>query len=141
MLLRVLEYYQGILILTTNQIAQFDVAVLSRIHIAIEYTSLNRDQQERIFNTFLDPLDKAGLIESYQDITDWLEESVYSSHNLDGRQIRNIITSALGLARANGDNMLKKAHLQPIFKNTNMFKQAYIREFEKYKTAQNSMIK
>lgn len=141
MFLRVLEYYQGILILTTNQIAQFDVAVLSRIHIAIEYTSLNRNQQERIFNTFLEPLDKKGLVESYDDIKEWLEESVYGSHNLDGRQIRNIITSGLGLARARGHNKLKKTHLQPIFKNTNIFKQSYIREFEKYKTAQNSMIK
>lgn len=136
-----LEYYQGILILTTNQIAQFDVAVQSRVHIAIEYTTLNRAQKERIFEGFLLPLHKQGLIPGYKEITDWLEESVYDAPNLDGRQIRNIVTSALGLARAMGDTYLKKSHLVPVFRNTNNFKRAYEREFENYKASQNKMIK
>ncbi|KAF2236692.1 P-loop containing nucleoside triphosphate hydrolase protein [Viridothelium virens] len=36
-LLRVLEYYEGILILTTNRLRSFDIAVQSRIHLAIKY--------------------------------------------------------------------------------------------------------
>lgn len=141
MFLRVLEYYQGILILTTNQIAQFDVAVQSRIHIAIEYTSLKRVQKARIFDGFLRPLESQGLIHSYQEIVDWLEESVYDASELDGRQIRNIVTSALGLARSRGDTQLKKSHLVPVFRNTNTFKLAYDREFQNYINSQNKMIK
>ena len=96
--LRVLDYYQGIMFLTTNQIAQFDVAIPSRIHIAIKYNSLSNDQTEKIFKGFLDPLECQGLIEEYDEIKSWLEEDVYSN-KFDGRQIRNIVTSALGLAR------------------------------------------
>ncbi|KAF7884770.1 uncharacterized protein EAF02_005106 [Botrytis sinoallii] len=58
--LRVLEYYQGILMLTTNQIAQFDVAIKSRIHVAFKYEELTPDQALAIFNGFLQPLDKKG---------------------------------------------------------------------------------
>lgn len=66
---------------------------------------------------------------------------MYDAPNLDSRQIRNIVTSALGLARAIGDIYLKKSHLVPIFRNTNNFKRAYEREFENYKASQNKMIK
>jgi SpoVK/Ycf46/Vps4 family AAA+-type ATPase len=38
--LRVLEYYEGILFMTTNRINDSDVAVHSRIHVSLEYLSL-----------------------------------------------------------------------------------------------------
>lgn len=52
-LLRVLEYYQGIIILTTNRIKSIDVAVISRIHLAIRYSDLTEDQMSEIFSFFL----------------------------------------------------------------------------------------
>lgn len=39
-MLRVLEYVPGIIILTTNRIEEVDVAVLSRINLAIRYEDL-----------------------------------------------------------------------------------------------------
>lgn len=138
-----MEYYRGILILTTNQIAQFDVAVHSRVHIAVEYTTLNRSQKERIFDGFLKPLDDKGLIENYDRIKEWLSESVYdSTPGLDGRQIRNIITSGLGIARSSeGNGKLKRQHLLEVFQNTSYFKRAYEKEFDKFIEKQNKMIK
>jgi SpoVK/Ycf46/Vps4 family AAA+-type ATPase len=53
-LLRVLEYYQGIIILTTNRIKSIDVAVISRIHLAIRYSDLTESQMKKIFEFFLD---------------------------------------------------------------------------------------
>jgi len=44
-LLRVLEYYDGILILTTNRMRSLDIAVQSRIHLAIKFTELTPDQK------------------------------------------------------------------------------------------------
>ncbi|KAI1500934.1 AAA family ATPase [Biscogniauxia marginata] len=99
--LRVLEYYQGILILTTNQIAQFDVAVQSRIHIAIRYDSLKPDQTLAIFNTFMDQCERNKLVTmSEKPAIDKWAKGQLTRKNFDGRQIRNIITSAMGLARA-----------------------------------------
>ncbi|CRL30762.1 ATPase, AAA-type, core [Penicillium camemberti] len=41
--LRKLEYYQGILFLTSNRGIQFNNAILSRIHLIIEYENLTRE--------------------------------------------------------------------------------------------------
>ena len=154
--LRVLEYYQGecrillheredaelkigILMLTTNQIAQFDVAVQSRIHIAIKYVKLNKEQTMDIFMGFLKPLHKQGRIKDMDDIEEWLKEDVVKS-GFDGRQIRNIVTSAMGLARARNDKKLAKTHLKKVMNNVKEFKEEFIKQFEKYKTEQLGMI-
>ncbi|KAI2681206.1 hypothetical protein DTO013E5_9139 [Penicillium roqueforti] len=41
--LRKLEYYRGLLFLTSNRGIQFDEAILSRIHLTIEYEDLTRE--------------------------------------------------------------------------------------------------
>ncbi|KAI0853358.1 P-loop containing nucleoside triphosphate hydrolase protein [Daldinia vernicosa] len=118
--LRVLEYYQGIMFLTTNQIAQFDVAIPSRIHVSIQYESLKPAQMEQIFRGFLQPLEDKNLIEDYEEILEWLKEDVYGI-GFDGRQIRNIVTTALGLARAErrkGKGKLNKKHLKSVVSNS-----------------------
>ncbi|EXJ82358.1 hypothetical protein A1O3_06171 [Capronia epimyces CBS 606.96] len=133
--LRVLEYYQGILMLTTNQIAKFDVAVQSRIHVAFKYISLNEEQTMAIFEGFLGPLAKKGLVKNWEDVKEWLEEDVVKM-GFDGRQIRNIVTSALGLARAQRKSRLDKSDLKLVMNNVKDFKDEFIKQFEKYKTEQ-----
>ncbi|KAJ5928277.1 P-loop containing nucleoside triphosphate hydrolase protein [Penicillium verhagenii] len=143
--LRVLEYYQGIVFLTTNQIAQFDVAIPSRIHLAIQYKSLTQNQMRDIFQGFLKPLDDKGLVDDLDDILDWLKEDVYNT-GFDGRQIRNIVTTALGSARADyergkGKGKLCKKHLKPIVQNTRLFKLDFNVQYDRYIRSQESMIK
>lgn len=144
MFLRVLEYYQGIMFLTTNQIAEFDVAIPSRIHVAIRYETLKEKQMEAIFTGFLDELDDKGLVDQYDEIKDWLEEVVYKE-GFDGRQIRNIVTTALGLARAESDrgqsNKLKKAHMKRAFSNVSAFKRDFNTQMQRYMDSQEKMIK
>lgn len=41
-LLRILEYYEGILFLTTNRMRSFDIAVQSRIRKCITFVPFNR---------------------------------------------------------------------------------------------------
>ncbi|KAI0965835.1 hypothetical protein F4678DRAFT_451394 [Xylaria arbuscula] len=143
--LRVLEYYKGIMFLTTNQIAEFDIAIPSRIHIAIKYESLKHDQMEDIFKGFLDPLEKKNLIDDYDDILTWLKEDVYPE-GLDGRQIRNTVTTALDLANADsrynkGNNKLRKKHIKSAFNNVKNFKRDFETQMQRYKDSQNKMIK
>lgn len=121
--------------LTTNQIAQFDVAVHSRIHVAIKYDQLNAEQTKSIFEGFLKPLAERGLVKDIQGITEWLEEDVIKK-GLDGRQIRNIVTSALAIARAQGKDRLERNHIKLMLNNVKDFKDEFIRQFEQYKTTQ-----
>lgn len=47
--LRALEYYDGILFLTTNRVSKMDEAFQPRIHLKLYYRPLNRIQTEQIF--------------------------------------------------------------------------------------------
>jgi len=143
--LRVLEYYQGIIFLTTNQIAQFNITIPSRIHITIQYDSLKRDQMEQIFKGFIQPLENKGLVDNFNSIMEWLKEDVYNI-GLDGRQIRNIVTTALALARTEfkykgGKYKLGKNHLKSIVYNTRSFKNDFIVQFDRYISTQERIIK
>lgn len=104
--LRVLEYYAGILFLTTNRIGDFDEAFSSRIHISLHYPALDYDSTIGIFelnwrlikarfahkNRALDVDETkiAGFVTSY-----WHNQP---DARWNGRQIRNACQTALALA-------------------------------------------
>ncbi|KAL4960860.1 P-loop containing nucleoside triphosphate hydrolase protein [Aspergillus stella-maris] len=48
-----LEYYEGILFLTSNRAINFDNAVLSRIHLEIKYKDLTNESRGEIWDHFL----------------------------------------------------------------------------------------
>jgi SpoVK/Ycf46/Vps4 family AAA+-type ATPase len=51
--LRLLEYFEGVLILTTNRIKTFDEAALSRCSIAMRYPDLDLETRKAIWSKFL----------------------------------------------------------------------------------------
>ena len=51
--LRVLEYYEGIMFLTTNRVQTFDQAFQSRIHIQLEYKELDAQGRKKVWANFL----------------------------------------------------------------------------------------
>lgn len=51
--LRKLEYYEGVLFLTTNRVTEFDEAILSRIHLKMKYPELTLDSRRSIWKNFL----------------------------------------------------------------------------------------
>ncbi|MCJ1252166.1 hypothetical protein MMC30_009405 [Trapelia coarctata] len=125
-LLRVLEYYHGIMILTTNRINSLDVAVQSRIHLAIRYEDLTKDQKMKIFTMFLDQLEPE-CITNRDQITEYINE-YGSEYKLNGRQIRNVVSSALSLARSTaknngGDDRLSRQHLKDVLGITKDFQE------------------
>lgn len=92
--LRELEYFEGIMFLTTNRIGSFDRAFKSRIHLAIKYHDLSHNARRNLWRTFL-------LGESYHSNLDWLGGSVldsFAAEELDGRQIKHIVRTAYALA-------------------------------------------
>lgn len=82
--------------LTTNQIAQLGVAIPSRINIALSYGHLKPNQMDHIIRGFIEPPERHGLVDG---IMKNMQYEVYEN-NFDGRQRRNIVTTVLGLARA-----------------------------------------
>ncbi|KAI1860609.1 hypothetical protein JX265_009072 [Neoarthrinium moseri] len=89
--LRVLEYYSGILFLTTNRVNTFDDAFKSRIHIPIRYTDLSVESRMQIWRNF------CKMVPGGVDI-DELGLALLSEHDLNGRQIKNVIKAAESLA-------------------------------------------
>lgn len=57
--LRVLEYYEGVMFLTTNRVQTFDAAFQSRIHISIEYPELDAKSRKQVWTSFLEQHDIA----------------------------------------------------------------------------------
>ncbi|KAI2784236.1 hypothetical protein F4815DRAFT_206029 [Daldinia loculata] len=104
--LRVLEYYAGILFLTTNRIGDFDEAFASRIHMSLYYPPLDEIATNRIFKLNFDlirdrykkngrpiDIDNSGI---YSFVTKFWVENQQARWN--GRQIRNACQTALALA-------------------------------------------
>jgi hypothetical protein len=103
--LRVLEYYEGILFLTTNRISNIDDAFHSRIHISMQYPPLTAANRRHIWNTFMSKT--SGLSDGQLDALAQVE--------LNGRQIKNVLKTAQMLARrANGDGKVNMGHIETI---------------------------
>jgi AAA+ superfamily predicted ATPase len=84
--LRLLEYFQGILFLTTNRVETFDDAFQSRIHIALRYGELSTKAKKAVFKMFIE---RVRLLEGIDTMP--FKEEDYNSlarHNLNGRQVQ-----------------------------------------------------
>ena len=97
--LKILEYYEGILFLTTNRIKTFDIAVQSRVNLGVHFEDMGEKQQKRLLTTFLDMIDERQIKDKGK-ILEWIGEDFRDRFN--GREIRNMLSSAMALARANG---------------------------------------
>ena len=129
-----MEYYQGILILTTNRIRSFDIAVQSRINLAIQFSDLNERQKKIIFKNLLEPLGD-DLVENKNDLLKWMgedEEATQSFSGLNGRQVRNVVFSAASLAgnRPVGEKILKVDDIKRMLEETVSF-QRHLKELTK----------
>ncbi|KAL7942038.1 hypothetical protein V8C42DRAFT_333429 [Trichoderma barbatum] len=116
--LRMLEYYNGILFLTTNRPGVLDEAVKSRVHLNLHYNFLNEEQVVAIFQLNIVRLkeieDQAAkaprhskLFIDEADIIAFASEH-WRTHTdgigrWNGRQIRNAFLIAASLAHYEGD--------------------------------------
>ncbi|KAL5118601.1 hypothetical protein ACEQ8H_003452 [Pleosporales sp. CAS-2024a] len=89
--LRVLEYYEGTMFLTTNRVQTFDPAFQSRIHISLDYQQLSIESRKTVWSNFLDNSAQEHTISAAQ-----LKE--LARMDLNGRQIKNILKIARLLA-------------------------------------------
>ncbi|KAL2058236.1 hypothetical protein ABVK25_001854 [Lepraria finkii] len=104
--LRVLEYYSGILILTTNRIGQFDEAFSSRVHIKLYYPKLDEKSTINIWKMNLKRIPRTQLDLDVEDDKiikfakqQWAETKEKQTQRWNGRQIKNAFQTAIALAR------------------------------------------
>ncbi|KEF52040.1 uncharacterized protein A1O9_12030 [Exophiala aquamarina CBS 119918] len=116
--LRVLEYYDGILVFTSNRVGTFDEAFKSRIQLALHYADLEEYQRQQIWNNFINRLE--GLEEDV-DLSD-LRDNVQrlAKDEMNGRQIRNAITTARQFAEWKGEKLTYK-HLEYVIEVSGRF--------------------
>ncbi|KAF6781543.1 AAA family ATPase [Colletotrichum sojae] len=96
--LRVLEYYEGILILTSNRVGSFDEAFKSRIQVAIHYDNLTRKSRRQIWQNFFEMIEESPNEDANMgELEGRLDE--LASQEMNGRQIRNALLTARQLAK------------------------------------------
>jgi hypothetical protein len=128
--LRMLEYYNGVLFLTTNRPGVLDEAIKSRVHLSLRYKPLDWPQTKAIFELNIDRLKKiedqrqkvrpehVKLSIETQEILDFAESHFHRHQNghgggharighWNGRQIRNAFLMAASLAHFKGDEARK----------------------------------
>jgi hypothetical protein len=89
--LRMLEYFEGILFLTTNRAEHIDPAFESRIHLSLTYKELDATSRRHVWSQFLGR--SANPVAFSDEELDQLAEVP-----LNGRQIKNTIKTASLLA-------------------------------------------
>lgn len=113
MFLRVLEYYSGILFLTTNRVGAFDDAFRSRVHLSLYYPPLDRRQTIQVWKTNLRrtaALNEKRREENRPEIVIKEKKILeFAKKNCDtlrwnGRQIRNAFQTAIALAEFDAKN-------------------------------------
>lgn len=114
--LRILEYYKGILILTTNRVGAFDDAFHSRIHLSLYYPALDRKKTIEVFKKHFQRIDKHNEervekhdapIETEKDLIQKYWERNYKILKWNGRQIRNAFQTAMALAEYDAQSFKK----------------------------------
>lgn len=88
-LLKSLDSFEGLLFLTTNRVAMFDPAALSRVTLAIRYNPLDDEARAAVWTAVLE---RAGAQVGQFNL------SLLSSRQYSGRDINNAIRLALALA-------------------------------------------
>ncbi|KAI1115456.1 hypothetical protein F5Y14DRAFT_129911 [Nemania sp. NC0429] len=137
--LRALEYYTGILIMTTNRVGTIDEAFKSRIHVVLYFPQLDREQYMKIWEIALQRVkNQKNITIKTSQIMKFVRREWRPSmgRRMNGRDIQNAVQSAVALAeydaKRQGDNpILTPDHIETVSRMSN--------DFDKYMTSVHGM--
>ncbi|KAK3374250.1 P-loop containing nucleoside triphosphate hydrolase protein [Lasiosphaeria ovina] len=119
--LKHLEYFSGIVFLTSNRVVVFDKAMKSRIHLALEYLPPTIDMRRRIWSQYLGAVAPGDSeIDIEEDVDQFLRDE------LNGREIANCVSTARTLARFNNVK-LAVAHVETVLASRREFENSLTR--------------
>lgn len=104
--LRTLEYYEGILFMTTNRVSNMDAAFQSRIHVSLAYPDLTSESRRHIWSNFL------GLSSQESEVSEG-DLDMLADVKLNGRQIKNVLKISFLIALRKGVP-LRKEHIDTV---------------------------
>ncbi|KAI0437025.1 P-loop containing nucleoside triphosphate hydrolase protein [Xylaria telfairii] len=126
--LKELEYFSGIIFLTTNRVETFDWAMKSRIHLALGFTppgtSIRRQMWTQALETI--PADELGI----GDVSGTVK--ILADRNLNGREIYNTLNTARTIAKFERKKLLLE-HVQKVLKVRDSFDKKLTQERTKLK--------
>ncbi|PYI08418.1 hypothetical protein BO78DRAFT_365034 [Aspergillus sclerotiicarbonarius CBS 121057] len=104
--LRAMEYYPGILFLTTSRVGDFDEAFTSRINICLYYPDLSHEMTVAVFELNLKLIEERFRLKARPINIERMQIASFASQHYaqhpdarwNGRQIRNACQNALALA-------------------------------------------
>jgi len=105
-----LEYYKGVLFLTTNRVSTFDQAFESRIHLKLHYPDLNIKARKAIWIT---------LLQKSQPPANFNVEEIaeLAKYDINGRQIKNTVKTSQ-LFAASKNELLSASHIHSVLRIT-----------------------
>ncbi|EAT77618.1 hypothetical protein HBH56_208050 [Parastagonospora nodorum] len=95
--LRSMEYYSGVLFLTTNRGGHIDDSFVSRITCPIGYPPLTTETKGKIVRKFVKRFQETNKILISEDAADYLIENCTE---LNGRELRNVLMNAVEAAES-----------------------------------------
>ncbi|KAK8065170.1 hypothetical protein PG997_011917 [Apiospora hydei] len=121
--LRRLEYYSGILFLTTNIVGLIDEAFKSRIHVALRYDTIDYDATERIWQNLLRRIKRDNrnvevkITFEEEELLDFAMEH-FERHEKDestwnARQIRNAFSTAIAMGQFDRLERIRREEMSP----------------------------
>ncbi|EFY96203.2 ATPase (AAA) domain protein [Metarhizium robertsii] len=136
--LRALEYYSGILFLTTNRVGAFDDAFVSRVHIQLHYDEFTDSQRQQVWHTFIDKLarERGSHMRLNIDAKEYIRGAEMRSVKWNGREIRNAFQTAVALAEyddekdEDGKIILSDTHFRAVLELSKDFKD-YLNDLHK----------
>ncbi|KAI1659699.1 P-loop containing nucleoside triphosphate hydrolase protein [Daldinia decipiens] len=136
--LRALEFYDGILFLTTNRVGSFDDAFISRVHLQLYYSDFDDDQRRQVWQTFIDKLakERGDCMRLNVDAKDYIRGAEIKALKWNGREIRNAFQTAVSLAEydaekgEDGKIMITDEHLRAVVELSKDFKN-YLNELHR----------
>lgn len=109
--LRMLEYHQGVMFITTNRVKQFDPAFYSRISLALHYDKIDTDTRGKIIASLADA---AGIPMRSIPVKEMVRQDI------NGRQVKNIIRLAQTLA-ASEKRRVSQRHFKTVMSVSGQF--------------------
>ncbi|KAI1422893.1 P-loop containing nucleoside triphosphate hydrolase protein [Xylaria sp. FL1777] len=106
--LKELEYFSGIVFLTTNRVNSFDKAMKSRIHLALGYTTPDANVRRQIWLRYLSTVPAKKSAIKAKEVVDQLVAA-----ELNGREIANAVNTACTMARFERQPLALK-HLETV---------------------------
>jgi SpoVK/Ycf46/Vps4 family AAA+-type ATPase len=104
-----LEYFQGILFLTTNRVATIDEAFQSRIDVHLNYPILDLASRKAVWRNFFSKSSRPIDVNDHE-----LDD--LAAVPLNGRQIKSVIKQSQLLSGSGKANPIKMAHLETVLR-------------------------